>query len=234
MGGALAVVMPRQFYGGDLNLRFAQEVSGLSPHRLSFLVGTRYLSLTEKLNISEGISEHTGEGVEGNVFAIQDFFTTYNRFYGGQVGAESEVRFGSVVLTTALKLALGKTQQTVKIAGDSVAFEPPTQTLTIDPTRGFLAQPTNIGRYRKSDLGFIPEVTVTVAWDFNTYIRAWVGYNFLWWSDIVRPGDQIDPWINLQPIGSPPFLGVPFRPTVPFTSTDFWAQGLTFGLQVSY
>jgi hypothetical protein len=233
-GGGLVVEMPRNFYGAEFNLRFGQEVSALTTYKLNMLVGARFLSLDEELNVSEGIIEHSGEGREGNVWAIHDLFTTYNRFYGGQVGLEGEARWGPVVLTVAGKLAFGETHQSLKIDGNTLAFETPTRTLTYDPSRGLLAQPTNIGQHRQNDFGLVPEVSVNLAWDFNGYVQAFVGYNFLWWSDVLRPGDQIDTTINLQPLQAPGLTGVLARPAPLLSSTDFWAQGLSFGVQLSY
>ena len=55
-------------------------------------------------------------------------------------------------------------------------------------------------------------------------------------SSVVRPGDQIDtsldenkipPGTTLAPPGTP-------RPLVPFKESDFWAQGLTFGLEFTW
>jgi hypothetical protein len=48
---------------------------------------------------------------------------------------------------------------------------------------------------------------------------------------VVRPGDQIDLDINenLLPPQMPPITG-PQRPAFSFVETDYWAQGLRFGL----
>jgi hypothetical protein len=52
---------------------------------------------------------------------------------------------------------------------------------------------------------------------------------------VVRPGDQIDRAVDVTQI--PNFSGGAVTPTgvarpgVPFKQTDFWAQGLTAGLQ---
>jgi hypothetical protein len=64
-----------------------------------------------------------------------------------------------------------------------------------------------------------------------------VGYNFLYLSDLVRPGDQIDRTLNPSQI---PALnaGAAFanadRPHVLFSRTDFWTQGLLIGFETRY
>jgi hypothetical protein len=65
-------------------------------------------------------------------------------------------------------------------------------------------------------------------------LKVYAGYNFLYWSNVLRPGDQIDRTVDLTFVPNPP-PGVPpsgqNRPTVPFTRSDFWAQGVQFGLE---
>jgi hypothetical protein len=57
-----------------------------------------------------------------------------------------------------------------------------------------------------------------------------VGYSFIYWSRVARAVDQIDRDVNItqQPPG--PFVGAP-RPEFILRTTDFWAQGLNFGLE---
>ena len=68
-------------------------------------------------------------------------------------------------------------------------------------------------------------------------LKAFVGYNFLYWSNVIRPGDQIDTVIDVNrvPRFVPPGVIVPDagvqRPAVLFRETDFWAQGINFGVQ---
>ncbi len=59
----------------------------------------------------------------------------------------------------------------------------------------------------------------------------------LWISTVARAGEQIDPVINVSqfPIrsGDGPLAGRA-RPAPKFHGTDFWAQGLNFGLELRY
>jgi len=69
------------------------------------------------------------------------------------------------------------------------------------------------------------EVTLNVGANITDNVSAFVGYNFLWVSDVARPGDQIDRVFD--PVGAT-------RPVVPFNQTTFWAQGINFGVQLRY
>lgn len=69
------------------------------------------------------------------------------------------------------------------------------------------------------------------------HLRAYVGYSLLYWSDVVRPGDQIDRGINttqLPTLGGQGTLTGPRRPAFSFQDSDFWAQGINFGVQLRF
>ena len=59
------------------------------------------------------------------------------------------------------------------------------------------------------------------------------GYTFLYWSGVARPGDQIQLDVNPSQF-PPPTRTVTARPDFQLHTTDFWAQGLNFGLAYRY
>jgi hypothetical protein len=64
-----------------------------------------------------------------------------------------------------------------------------------------------------------------------------VGYSFLYLSSVVRPGDQIDRVLNVTRI--PNFVpgavpSGPLRPMPLIHDTDFWAQGINFGVEFRF
>jgi hypothetical protein len=64
-----------------------------------------------------------------------------------------------------------------------------------------------------------------------------VGYTFLYWSQVVRPGNQIDTTVNTTQVPTHPEFGPltgPAQPMVPFRTTDFWAQGISLGVEVTF
>jgi hypothetical protein len=68
----------------------------------------------------------------------------------------------------------------------------------------------------------VPELGVKVGFQLNDYIRITAGYNFLYWSNVARPGEQV----NRMVLGAnPPFT---------FRTTDFWVQGITAGVEIRY
>ena len=82
-------------------------------------------------------------------------------------------------------------------------------------------------------LGAMHELGVRLAWEFNPHVQVTLGYNLLYWTNVVRPGDQIDPIVNVGAVGDPGQLGGSPHPLFMWHSTGFWAQGLTTGVQIS-
>jgi hypothetical protein len=232
--GNIIIAMPRRLVGIDANFRYAECVDLFAFNRMTLLAGGRYVGLDEKLLISEGVVDlPDANGDPGNITTLHDNFVTYNRFYGGQVGVEAESRVGPVVLTLTGKCAFGQTYQLLKVSGDTLVNDP-TGAFTYDPKRGLLVQPTNNGRLSREQFGVVPEFDLNLAWEFNDHLQVSLGYTFIYWSKVVRPGDQVDPVVNVGAVGDPGQFGTSPHPLLPFRTTGFWAQGLTAGVQVSY
>jgi hypothetical protein len=98
---------------------------------------------------------------------------------------------------------------------------------------GLLALPTNIGLVRYSHPTLIPEFGLNIAYDFTNHLRLRGGYNFLYWDQVRRPGQQIDTSINpnLIPVA---LGGGPVRPLVSRDETDIFVHGMNFGIEVRY
>ena len=83
----------------------------------------------------------------------------------------------------------------------------------------------------------VPEVDFSVGYQLFRWARLSVGYNFLYCSSVLRPGDQLDRTVSPTLLPSHPAFNpasTAANPAPLFKSTDFWAQGLNFGLSVSF
>jgi hypothetical protein len=84
----------------------------------------------------------------------------------------------------------------------------------------------------------VPELGLKLGYQITPNIKFTVGYSFLYWSEVVRPGDQINPFVNsnfLAPRSSfPGGVPGPQAPTFVGKTTDFWAQGVSLGLEFKY
>jgi hypothetical protein len=213
-------------WGAETNLR--SNVWCGCHSSLDVLAGFRTLGLDEDLIIHENLTVLVAPG---GTFDLVDHFRTQNRFYGGQVGAEWQCRVRRWDLGIKTKLAIGSTQQLVTISGIDKVSDPVNGTRTFNS--GLLALPSNIGNYSRDRFTFVPEVGFTVGYHLTEHLRCFAGYNFLYWSSVVRPGPQIDRTINVNQI-APPIPGGPARPAFSFNGSDFWAQGVNVGLEYKW
>jgi hypothetical protein len=203
-------------------------------YRVEALVGFRWEDLSEGLEIRSAGEIAPGVAVfGGHEVGVIDQFITHNSFFGGQIGARAEYYWHHFVVNLRTDLALGGNAETIKVSGATLKLNGKKRTVT----GGLLALPTNSGRFHDSEFAVIPEVGIQIGYQFNPQVRAFVGYDFQYWSDVARPGDQID--LGVNPLRVPAFrtggpLTGPARPAFSAQQTDFWAQGLEVGLEVRY
>jgi hypothetical protein len=213
-----------EFWGWEANLR-----TGLycSPNcSLDLQLGYRTLTLEDDLYFAEFI-QGLPPGPTGSSLFLDEFHTR-NRFHGGQIGLVGEHRLCERwTIGWNAKVALGNTSQNVGIFGArSVNGGALTQ-------GGFLAQQSNIGGYQRDVFTVVPEVQVNLGYQFHSCLRTFVGYNFLYWSNVARVGEHIDRRINPEFLPGGNNLGPAF-PAFQFNGTGYWAQGLNFGLELRW
>jgi hypothetical protein len=234
--GNLQINAPSRFWGAEANLRCNLLCD--CGYKLDALAGFRYLDLKESIASQENIQ---GLGGAPAPFTnarttVDDLFATHNQFYGGQVGLDSELRRGRWSLGLLGKVGLGNTHQRLTIAGSEQIISP---TGTVQNFNGgLLALPTNIGQFSRDRFSVVPEIGVNLGYQVTDHMRVFVGYNFLYWSNVIRPGDQIDRVLDITQIPNFNNMNLPptgqNRPMVPFKETDFWVQGLNVGITFRY
>jgi hypothetical protein len=228
--GSAVVRSNSRFGGGDINLLL--NLYRGNSWTINLIGGYRYLELEESVNIAADsilLTTSTYTDNQGNVLAtappgsevtVFDGFHTVNQFNGGQIGAEFQYLCGRWVFDGAAKVAFGATHEVVTIDGSTNVFP-------VNGAPAFLSggnyATLQIGRYRQDRFAVAPEVLFNVGYQVTPWLRAQVGYDFLFLSNVLRPGNQID---NT-------FDGVS-HPGVPMTTSTFWAQGLNLGLVFSF
>ncbi len=208
----------------------AQFDCNQSSYRLDILGGYRYLLLDDQLRIREDLTSL--DTSTPGTFDITDSFDTENRFHGGEIGLMFEMQRRRWSLELLTKIALGTTQEIVTINGATVSDEG--GDVVTDPG-GLLAQRTNIGTHKQNQFTAVPELGVTLGYQLTRHTRLSVGYSMIYWSRVARAGDQIDLDVNpnLLPPEVTPFAG-PERPRFNLVESDFWAHGLTAGVDVRW
>jgi hypothetical protein len=246
LAGRIDVNTSTSLWGYEANLR--TNLVCCPHYTLDLLGGFRSLGLDEKLNVTERlmflndvINTTTGQIVvpQGTRFALSDSFHTQNRFYGAQLGLNNEFRYNHWSVGLWGKLAMGTTQQIVDISGVTATRFPagtPQAAMNGNFLGGLLAQPTNIGRFSHNSFTVVPEVGLNVGYQVTQHMRCFVGYNFLYWSSVVRPGNQVDLLVDSRLLAkpTPPLSPAPTHPAFQFNGSDFWTQGLTFGIEFRY
>jgi hypothetical protein len=229
VAGSVAAHTSSSFWGAELNARH-NFCCGCNWY-VDGLVGFRYLGLNESVSVAENLTIIAPGPFQGTTALVNDRFATQNRFYGTQLGFAGEYRFDRFFVGGRAVIGLGPTQQIVDITGTTIDTVP--GGTPVKSTGGLLAQSTNIGRHTRDYFGVVPEVGLNVGYQITNNLRVFAGYNFLFWNSVVRAGNQIDQRVN--PSFIPP--ATPSSPAVPafsFHGSEFWAQGLTFGIEFRY
>jgi hypothetical protein len=239
--GRLAIVSSTRLWGTEASL-IANLADGGNA-RLQLLGGFRYADLDENLSLQfqRGAIDGAVVVFQGNPFPAPSFvssvdnFHVRNQFYGGQVGVRGEVQLGSLFVGATGKVALGSTHEMLSISGISSVTTGGGATTAV--AGGQFAGPSNIGRYTGNEFTVIPEVEVKVGYQLTRALRCYLGYDFLYWSRVLRPGNQVDLIVDTRADQVDPNFVPGTRVTFPqprFNRSDFWSQGLTFGLELNF
>ncbi len=202
---------------------------------VQFLSGIRFLNLHENLTFTTQANT-LGPVLPGGFLHTTDRFDGRNFFYGSQIGIRGGTTFGRVSINGTAKVALGWMYEDQSVNGQMVTNHavPPGLGVGAAFPGGAFAQPTNSVTFSRTRFAAIPELDLNLGYRICDGVRIRVGYSWIYVSDAIRPGMAIDPVINpsrtavagnfgLAPVG-------PSRPAPIFRPTDFWAQGINFGL----
>lgn len=245
---------------GGLGANGVMNLSHNEDYTVDSLMGFRYIDLEERLNVSQvstplfpatmffgGVPLPPGVGV-----ALTDDFHTRNQFYGGLIGTRGEMHFGPTFVSLLSTVALGPNHETVDINGFTTAQMPGGRTLSggllavgqgIQTVLGPDGQPAafvrqgNLGRVTTNRFIVVPEVGIEAGLYVTSHIRLAVGYNFLYMTDVARPGRQIDSYINPRFVPTSPAFGSLSGAPLPMVTgarEDFHAHMVQFSAEVRY
>jgi hypothetical protein len=240
LSGGVSVTNSSQLFSWDINA--AANFVATDHFRFDGLLGFRYLNLSESLRIEDqlfpltsGALTFLGQPVDpSSSMTDVDRFRTFNNFYGGQLGTRLTWFFDRWMIGATGKVALGASQETTVIRGSTSLFTPD-GAVTYIPG-GILATSANIGNYHRSSFAVVPEVGLNVGYHITPRITARVGYSFLYWSNVLRPGNQVSRVVspNLVPSDSNYGAAGPNEPTYQFHTSSYWAQGINLGMDFNF
>jgi hypothetical protein len=228
--GNVSVVSQSRLWGQEANFLF--DLGEVGRWHVNVLAGFRYLDLQESLTINTFLNDNFLD-IQRN---IQDSFSTRSQFYGGQIGFKANTTLGERLSVDVIgKLALGSTHNVVNVTGvDNVSgagFGPPASF-----AEGVFTQTSNIGRRTANSFSAVPQIQLKLGYDIVPGVRVTVGYDFLYWTRVVRAGEQVDHSVDVTQsvsLNGPP-VPTAFFPRPLFERSDYWAQGVTFGLEFRY
>ncbi len=242
VSGAISIGHNSTFQGAGLSSLF--NICCCCGSRLDLVTGFSFLQLSERLSITESSLIPPGAGagpLDGTMPIINDQFSTTNRFYGGTLGFRGEVWNDWAFARLTGTVGLGETNQQVNINGSTQLYPLAGGAPFIAPG-GLLALPSNMGNYSRNGFSVVPMIDFKAGLCLGNNLRIFAGYNWLFWSSIARPGDQIDRAINpvLVPsfvfpgtVSLPPVVGSA-RPVAVINDKNFWAQGINLGVELRF
>lgn len=234
--GTLTVQGDSQLWGADVNARWCWK--NTCDSRSEVFAGYRHLNLRESLTFTENITVIGPGGNRvvitdplGTRIVVRDSFTTRNQFHGGQIGANYERRWGRWSVDARGSVALGATHQVLEIDGIQTRQQPG-GAAPMSFRGGLLAAGPNLGRFERDRFGVAPEFTLNVGYAVTPNLRVFAGYNFLYWSNVIRPGDQIDHVVDLTfvPNALPAGFSGQYRPRPLFKESGLAINGIQFGV----
>jgi hypothetical protein len=226
-----------QLWGANSDLIL--NVRDRSTYRVDALIGLEYLDLRETLTMGDNTFFPLAPGANTVQIVTEDSFATRNQFYGTDLGVRGTLKRGRFDCSAAFKVGLGVTHEVLDIAGRTDVIGP---AAGASFPAGFLAVESNSGRYVRDRFACVPEANFQIGYRLCKQCHAFVAYDLLYWSNVMRPGDQIDHTVNpLQvPIlaaGAPTPVAAlqgPVRPLAPASASDLFAQGVSLGVGVTY
>jgi hypothetical protein len=247
LSGAAVLSLTSRLQGAEAN--GCVRCCSLIDCSLDVLAGFRFIDLRERLSFATAsldIEPPVPGNNSGLVLNSLDQFNTHNEFYGFQLGLRGEYRLGSFILAATGKLGMGEVHQVVRTNGAVVTNffnAPPGGPFTGVPTQiipgaGTFVQATNFGRTTNNVFGVVPELGINVGYQVTDWLRVFVGYDLLYLNNVLRPGNQIDRSINVSETVQSAIAGNAAppgtRPVILLNTSEFWAQGVNFGVELRY
>jgi hypothetical protein len=242
--GTIRSELTFRFYGWEINgMRNLLRQDGL---QVDALVGYRNLRLSEQLllrsnvrTLVPGVLTFLGNPIPANAQLLTgDSFGASTDVYVPQIGGH--VRYTSDRLSADLtaKVGLGCATEKVSIYG-TTWFNPPFPAVRSQlAAGGILAQTTNMpGGTATGRFVVVPEVAGRVSYEVLDGLFLSVGYSFLYLSEVVRPGNQIDRVVNPNNVPTDQDFGKfvgPARPAFEMRHSSFWAHGVNLGAEFRF
>ena len=208
-----------------------------------YLGAFKFLALNETLTVAD-TANTLGGGVsvlQGRAFnspsslSIRDEFRVQNNFYGVTLGARSNLHVEAFTWSLTGKIGLGWMESNLRTTGTSTVSGGSTAPLT--SVGGLYASGPSLGDFSKNQFAAIPEFATNLNVQITSHLGLNLGYNYLYISKVLRPGEQISGQVNPSFVPTSPNFGAlsgPANSTIPLSSSSFWAQGFNLAFVLGF
>ena len=240
VSGSITSSATSEFWGADLGpIVRVIETEMITLDQLFYF---RYLNLEESMVVSDTVSPvggavtFRGQAIRGpgSAVSVRDSASTTNHFYGGGVGARLSITPGRFSASVTGKIAVGGTTESLVLDGSTTLSGAGANQ---SAAGGLLVPGASNGRYSQSKLTYVPEVGVKLGFQITQNFGVYVGYNFLYMSQVSRPGGNFATSVNPTQLPSSQNFGVPFGPNpapVQLMSSDFFMHSVGVGGNVKF
>ncbi|WP_254510450.1 BBP7 family outer membrane beta-barrel protein [Anatilimnocola floriformis] len=215
--GSVAIRASNEIHGFDVYARllYTRTATG----RIDFITGWH----TSSVNDNFQLRMQTDGNQANNDVRLLDQFNTENQFNGLILGVLTEHQVCCLTLRGKARVSVGNMHQSVLINGSTSVNG------VVDPNQpgGLFTASSNIGNYSQDQFAAVTETGLSLGYYITPRTQLTVGYNLMYWSNIVRPGEQINTVVD--DVNVPPT-----SPTFQFHTTSFWVQSLTLGLNCEF
>jgi hypothetical protein len=223
------------FSGVDVLYRHA--IASERFHRRYLVGGWRFFMLEDKLTVSQEAVISTGSpgGLPTETLSASDSFRSLSLFNGAEFGLVERWWRGRTSLEVVGRVALGGSTISTTIDGGTVVSETTGEGTVVTDSfdGGLLALPTNIGYDKQSLFAAAGEFGIAADYALWSQCRLSLGYTLIWLTTVGRAADQVDSTINPSQLGGGSLDG-PADPSFRLRTSDFWAQGVTIGLEYQF
>jgi hypothetical protein len=211
--GSINVTGHNETLLGDVYMRFIGARSG--SYRVDVLGGYFFSSINEDLILQ------TSTTMGGTDINVRDRFRTKNNYQGASIGLSGQFDRGPWKVNALAKIAFTNVHQTSVVDGITTIGGTPQA-----PLSGLFAQPSNSGMRERDEFAVVPELGVNWVYRMGRGVDLSFGYTFVYWSEAMRAGQQINRRIDPSQTVA--------QPTQRLMAGDYWAQGLNFGVAWQY
>ncbi|MEZ6089035.1 MAG: BBP7 family outer membrane beta-barrel protein [Pirellulaceae bacterium] len=232
--GNISVSSDSEMQGGGIVAY--QVVSRNSCRQIRLLAGYNYHNLDEALLVRD--FKRTLDGSLGLAVGttIEEFdrFRTSNKFNSLVLGTDIGVRHCRWSADLLMKIGLGNTRSSVAIDGRTTTTVPlPVGTDVSTTNTGLLVLDSNRGVFESDEFSVMPQLGFQIGYQLTRCWSAHAGYEFIYWSRVARPGDQIDTNLNLSQLAVGGLQGLA-APQLDWQISDLEIHAFNFGLQFLY